>query len=71
MPNSDNITLTEEHIRHAFDHQQFEVHYQPQMSVQDEGKVIGAEAFIRLNHPEYGQISPALFIPQINQLNLM
>lgn len=41
---------------------QFILHYQPQLSIRT-GKVIGAEALVRWQHPEKGLISPIEFIP--------
>ena len=49
-------------LRHALEHGQFLLHYQPQVSLQD-GRVIGAEALLRWQHPELGNVSPAEFIP--------
>lgn len=40
----------------------FLVYYQPKVSMST-GKIKGAEALVRWNHPEKGLISPALFIP--------
>ncbi|SMC18459.1 PAS domain S-box-containing protein/diguanylate cyclase (GGDEF) domain-containing protein [Andreprevotia lacus DSM 23236] len=49
-------------MRHALTNGEFELYYQPQVSLKD-NRVIGAEALIRWNHPEQGLISPAKFIP--------
>ncbi|HEX5622883.1 MAG TPA: EAL domain-containing protein [Sulfuricurvum sp.] len=49
-------------LRHALERNELQLHYQPQISIQD-GRIIGAEALIRWNHPEMGMISPAEFIP--------
>ncbi|TAH11739.1 MAG: EAL domain-containing protein [Curvibacter sp.] len=40
---------------------QYELYYQPQLNAQ--GRVLGAEALLRWNHPEHGMVSPAVFIP--------
>lgn len=49
-------------LRQALAQDQFHLHYQPQVSIED-GRVLGAEALLRWTHPELGNISPAEFIP--------
>lgn len=46
--------------------QEFMIYYQPQVSLKT-GKIIGMEALLRWNSPEYGMISPAVFIPLAEQ----
>ena len=46
----------------AVDERQFVVFYQPKCDLSSEC-VIGAEALVRWEHPEYGFLSPAEFIP--------
>jgi diguanylate cyclase (GGDEF)-like protein/PAS domain S-box-containing protein len=41
---------------------EFSLHYQPQLSLQDDN-IVGAEALLRWRHPELGSLSPAEFIP--------
>jgi len=49
-------------LRYALELDQLHVLYQPQISIHD-GRIIGAEALLRWQHPELGSISPAEFIP--------
>ncbi|MDZ7938304.1 MAG: bifunctional diguanylate cyclase/phosphodiesterase [Rhodoferax sp.] len=55
---------TLEHIRLALLAQQFVLHYQPKVNMRS-GKVIGAEALIRWQHPQRGLLAPGAFLPVI------
>jgi len=46
----------------------FRMFLQPKVSIST-GKTVGSEALIRLYHPEKGYISPAMFIPVLEQQN--
>jgi diguanylate cyclase (GGDEF)-like protein/PAS domain S-box-containing protein len=48
-------------LRHALQHDEFLLHYQPQIC--RDGMVTGAEALIRWQSPARGLVSPAAFIP--------
>lgn len=52
----------ETEMRKALEYDQFEVYYQPRVYAKT-GKLLGAEALIRWNHPEWGIVSPGDFIP--------
>jgi predicted signal transduction protein with EAL and GGDEF domain len=53
-----------ERIRIALSEHEFVLYYQPKVNMRT-GKVIGAEALIRWQHPERGLLTPALFLPVI------
>ncbi|MDI1310367.1 MAG: EAL domain-containing protein [Methylotenera sp.] len=57
-------------LHHALLRKQFVVHYQPQICLIT-GKIIGAEALIRWNHPKLGLVSPATFIPMAEDNGLI
>ncbi len=46
----------------ALETDQFTLYYQPKISLASR-EIVGAEALIRWNHPEFGLVSPAEFIP--------
>ncbi|MBB4238160.1 EAL domain-containing protein [Rhizobium esperanzae] len=52
----------ERDMRAALQNRQFFLLFQPQVDFTS-GRLVGAEALIRWNHPEFGLISPAEFIP--------
>jgi diguanylate cyclase (GGDEF)-like protein/PAS domain S-box-containing protein len=49
---------------------EFELYYQPIVSLPD-GRLIGAEALLRWNHPERGLVPPLDFIPAAEQTGLI
>ncbi|MBZ4193937.1 MAG: EAL domain-containing protein [Candidatus Contendobacter sp.] len=53
-----------ERIRLALEHHEFVLYYQSKVNMRT-GKVIGAEALIRWQHPEQGLLLPAVFLPLI------
>lgn len=57
-------------LQAALSNDQFELHYQPQVS-SVRGTVDGVEALIRWNHPTKGLISPAEFIPAAEEFGLI
>lgn len=56
-------------LRHAIQNHEMELHYQPQFDC-DNG-LIGFEAMIRWNHPEFGLLPPARFIPVAEETGLI
>lgn len=57
-------------LRRAVDREEFEIFYQPQTCLPDEG-IVGVEALIRWHHPERGIVSPGEFIPVAEDVGLI
>lgn len=66
---ADRRLTLEKEMRLALQDRQFVLHYQPQ--VNDQLRVVSAEALIRWIHPEKGMISPAEFIPLAEDTHLI
>jgi diguanylate cyclase (GGDEF)-like protein len=60
----------ENDLRKAIDRNELRLHYQPQVDTLT-GKVIGAEALMRWEHPEQGLIAPFKFIPLAEEIGLI
>jgi len=63
------LTL-ETQLRRALERNEFKLHYQPQID-STSGAIIGAEALLRWHHPERGLISPADFIPLLEDTGMI
>lgn len=59
-----------EDLHGAFERNEFQLYYQPQISAASK-KIIGIEALLRWFHPEFGSISPGVFIPVAEQIGLI
>ena len=57
-------------LRQALARGEFTLFYQPKLSCTS-GAIVGAEALIRWRHPVRGLVSPAEFIPILEELNLI
>ena len=54
----------------ALERRQYELHYQPKVSVKTR-RIEGAEALIRWNDPDTGLVSPAAFLPILEETGLI
>lgn len=54
----------------ALKEEEFELYYQPQVELSD-AKIIGYEALLRWNHPTNGMVSPADFIPILEETKMI
>jgi EAL domain-containing protein (putative c-di-GMP-specific phosphodiesterase class I) len=57
-------------LRAALEENQFVLHYQPILEL-DTGRVVGAEALLRWNHPRDGLVAPAAFLPVLEESGLI
>ena len=57
-------------MRKGLDEGQFSLVYQPKIDLET-GRILGAEALIRWQHPEWGAVTPAEFIPIAERSDLI
>jgi diguanylate cyclase (GGDEF)-like protein len=62
--------LMERELRLAIAREQFTVHFQPRVGLRD-GRLHGAEALLRWNHPEFGWVEPEKFIRLAEEVGLI
>ena len=60
----------ENELCHALDRQEFQVYYQPIISLENK-QIVGFEALLRWQHPERGLISPAKYVPIAEEIGLI
>ena len=57
-------------LRFALSSHQLRLHYQPKVSLRS-GRIVGAEALIRWQHPGQGMIAPGKFVPLAEETGLI
>jgi len=57
-------------LRHALVRNEFVLHYQPRIDLSS-GRLIGLEALLRWQHPRFGLLSPARFVPILESSGLI
>jgi len=60
----------ESDLRFAIKHGELRLHFQPRFRIAD-GKMVGAEALVRWQHPQRGLVSPEKFIPIAEETGLI
>ncbi|TAN52141.1 MAG: EAL domain-containing protein [Rhodospirillales bacterium] len=58
-------------LRQALERNEFDVFYQPKVMLSNQQGLCNAEALIRWNHPEMGQVMPSDFIPLAEETGLI
>ena len=57
-------------LRSALIKEQFELHYQPQVTPAD-GRIVGVEALLRWRHPTSGMVGPDRFVPVAEETGMI
>lgn len=65
----ERLTL-ESSLRHAIERKEFRLYYQPQIDTAN-GTILGVEALLRWEHPDFGLVAPGEFIPLLEETGLI
>lgn len=65
-----NSSASGSHLHRAIENKEFVLHYQPKIDVKT-GRMTGAEALVRWQHPEHGLLPPANFLALAEETGLI
>jgi diguanylate cyclase (GGDEF)-like protein/PAS domain S-box-containing protein len=60
----------ENELRHALHHGELMLYHQPKVSLRN-GRIVGAEALLRWQHPRHGLMTPGNFVPVAEETSLI
>ncbi len=60
----------ESELRHALAHGELRLYHQPKVSLRN-GRIVGAEALLRWQHPKHGMVPPGNFVPVAEETGLI
>jgi diguanylate cyclase (GGDEF)-like protein len=66
---AENRMALETELRRALERGEFELFYQPKLTV--DNRLVGAEALLRWRHPERGLVAPSIFVPVCEEIGLI
>jgi diguanylate cyclase (GGDEF)-like protein len=69
LPPSERLAL-KNGLREALSHGQLFIEYQPQVELTTR-RIVGVEALLRWQHPEYGRVEPSRFIPLAEETGMI
>jgi EAL domain-containing protein (putative c-di-GMP-specific phosphodiesterase class I) len=69
-PKRSELQVLEKSLQQSLKKGEFSVQYQPKVNIET-NDIIGMEALLRWNHPTNGSISPAKFIPLVEEYDLI